>query len=505
MVRAIRGLPAAAISSGVTMQTSRALLTGLGALAALSAAPAQAETREWRLHEDHVLGASLDLTVTARTQAAAMIAADAARAEIDRLDLILSGWRDDSELAALNTSNERVVSPELFSVLQTAEAWRARTGGAFDARLGATTAARRAGLDGGIPAAESVVLDAATRTVRRPDGVTFDLDGVAKGYVIDRALAAARKASPEITGLMVDIGGDLRCWGLSGQPSGAWRIGVADACETADNAAPVVTLALNDAAVAYSGRGQRDVVIGGVPRNHILNPVDGAPATSPGACVIAASAVDADALATAFSVMDADSAIALADRTPGVEALIFTAAGGRRASAGWSTLVDTSDGPRARLIRVADGPAWPKGFEVAIGYEIPKISVGNYRSPYVAVWITDENKQLVRVVTLLGDNIKWVPDNYVFWRRYGRKAPEVASTARPTRAPGKYSLVWDGKDQAGKPVAQGRYTVHVEAVREHGGHSYVSGDLDIGAKPVATQAPGKDELGGVTLRYGKKK
>lgn len=487
------------------MQTSRALLTGAAALAALVAAPAaQAQVREWRLHDDHVLGTSLDLVVVARGQAAAMIAASAARAEIDRLDAILSGWRADSELTALNASEGGVVSPDLFAVISTAEAWRAKTNGAFDGRMGLQTAAWRSGVAADRAGTGGVELDRASRTVRKPADLAFDLDGVAKGYIVDRALDAARAASPDVTGLMVDIGGDLRCWGQAGQ-GGSWRIGVADACETADNAAPVVTLALAGGAVAYSGRGARDLMVDGVARSHILNPADGRPSeAAAAACVVAPTAADADALATAFSVMTADDAIALADRTPGVEALIFHAAGGRRASAGWTRLVDTRDGPQARLIRVADGPAWPKGFQVTINYEIPKIPVGNYRAPYVAVWVTDENKQLVRVITMLGDNAKWVPDNYVFWRRYGRKSPEVASVARPTRAPGKYSVVWDGKDQAGRPVPQGKYTVHVEAVREHGGHSYVSQDLNLGAAPVTLAAPAKDELGAIGLRYGKK-
>lgn len=490
------------------MLTSRALLAGLGALAvpmAATAAPAPAEARVWRLHDDHVLGTSFDLTVVARTQAGAMIAANAARTEIDRLDALLSGWRDDSELAALNASDSRVVSPELFAVLQRAEAWRAATDGAFDARIGATTAALRAGEGAPAPVATAAVaLDPATRTVTRPEGVRFDLDGVAKGYVIDRALDAARAASPDVSGLMVDIGGDLRCWGTA--PDGAWRIGVADACETADNAAPAAVLSLASGAVAFSGMGARDLIVDGEARSHIIDPSYGMPvADTVAVCVVAPKAVDADALATAFSVMKPADARALADRTPGVEALIFRADGGRVASAGWQSLVDTRSGPRAELIRIADGPAWPKGFEVQIGYEIPKIAAGNYREPYVAVWITDENKELVRVITMLGDNAKWIPDNYVFWRRYGRKTPGVESTARPTRAPGKYSLVWDGKDQAGKPVAQGKYTVHVEAVREHGGHSYVASELEIGTAAKAASVPGKDELGAISLRYGKKR
>jgi thiamine biosynthesis lipoprotein len=490
------------------MSISPTLVTGLAGLAAVVAVPAQAqaETPVWRLHDDHVLGTSLDLTVVADTRAGAMAAASAARAEIDRLDGVLSTWRDDSELSAINAGREATASPELFALLTRAEAWRDRTGGAFDARLGAASEAWRAGEAGDARLVKAgLTLDPATRGVTVPAGMKIDLDGFAKGHVIDRAMAAARAASPDVKGVMVDLGGDLRCWGAA--PGGeGWRIGVADACETADNAAPAAILTLKQGAVAFSGRGQRDLTVDGRAAGHLLDPATGRPVTATlAACVVAPSAAEADALSTAFSVMAPRQAMDMAHRMPGVEALIHAADGRQWTSSGWRTLADTRDGPQARLIRVQNGPAWPKGFEVAIGYEIPKIAVGNYRAPYLAVWITDENKQLVRVVTMLGDNAKWIPDNYVFWRRYGRKAPGVESTARPTRAPGKYSLVWDGKDQAGKPVAQGKYTIHVEAVREHGGHSYVSSDLDLRGAPLTAQVAGKDELGGVTLRYGKKK
>lgn len=490
------------------MSISPALLVGLAGLAPIAGVPVAGPEAlpVWRVHDDHVLGTSLDLTLVARTRAAALMALSAARAEIDRLDRICSIWRSDSELSALNAGDRHRASPELFSLLQRAEDWRIRTAGAFDARLGATTLAWRAGrpMDAALPGA-SLALDAGGSTVRRPPGLMVDLDGIAKGYVIDRAMAVARAASPDVAGVMVDLGGDLRCWGVSPVGSG-WRIGVADARDIADNAAPLAVLTLPQGAVAFSGRGARDHQVDGAPAGHHIDPATGRPAAGIlGACVVARTAEEADALSTAFAVMPPRRAMALADATPGVEALIQTADGRRWSSTGWRSLADTTAEARPGLVRIADGAAWPRGFEVTIGYEIPRISVGNYRAPYVAVWVTDENKQLVRVITMLGDEPKWIPDNYVFWRRYGRKTPGVESVARPTRAPGRYSLVWDGRDQAGLPVPQGRYTIHVEAVREHGGHSYLSTDLDLRAGPVAAAIAGKDELGGVQLRYGKKK
>jgi thiamine biosynthesis lipoprotein len=121
----------------------------------------------------------------------------------------------------------------------------------------------------------------------------------------------------------------------------------------------------------------------------------------------------------------------------------------------------------------------------------------------VAIWVTDEGNRLVRALTMLGDNLDYVGENYIWWRRYGRSRPQLVSAiTKPTRRPGRYSAVWDGRDDAGKPVPQGRYTLHIEAVRENGGHSYQSIPLDLGAAPLQAAAPAEDELGPAAVRYG---
>jgi thiamine biosynthesis lipoprotein len=101
-----------------------------------AAAPPSAQAPTWSFHLDHVLGTSFDMAVAAPSQAEAQFAFAAATTEIARLDRILSGWREDSELSALNRASAMQVSPELFAVVSACEGWRARTGGAFSARLG---------------------------------------------------------------------------------------------------------------------------------------------------------------------------------------------------------------------------------------------------------------------------------------------------------------------------------------------------------------------------------
>jgi thiamine biosynthesis lipoprotein len=482
-----------------------AALAGVAAMAA----PAHAEAQAWRFHADDVLGTSLDIVAVAADRASAWMAAESARREIDRLDAVLSGWRADSELAALNAAERMAVSPDLYRVLAACERWRETTGGAFDARLGRALALwREAETTGAVPdtaaltariGAAEARLDPASRTVVRPQPVVFAPEAYAKGYVVDAALAAARAASPNLAGLMVDIGGDLRCWGRGPSTEG-WVVGVADPAAPEDNASAPVLLRADGLAVATSGRSARDFRVGRSSHPHLL----GAHANT--ATVAGPTAADADALATALSTMEPEAGLALVDRLDGFEAQVVDEAGVARHSAGWSSLVMTEAGP-PRLVRTADaaigGPAWPARFVVAIDYELPAFRKARVYPPYVAIWVTDEDNRLVRAITMLGDKLDYVGENYIWWRRFGRARPQiVAAVSRPTKPAGKYRIVWDGKDDMGRPVGQGTYTLHLEATREDGLHSYQSIPLKLGAQPVQGAAGADDELGATAVRYG---
>lgn len=467
------------------------------AMGVLSVTPAAAQS--FRFHDDHVLGTSLDMIVVAAEESLAHLAADAARSTIARLDAVLSGWRGDSELSALNRATRAVTSPDLFRVIALGEQWRAETGGAFSLRLGAL-------LDGdgeaAVIEAAPVTLDEEARVIERPAAVTFAVDGVAKGYIVDRAMEAMR-AVPGLQGGMIDIGGDLRCWGRAPTASG-WRIGVAACDDAADNAAPATVLNLGDKAVATSGRGLRDTMI--------LEPSTGRRADGVTlATAVAGNAADADALASAFSVLRPEDSIALADRLPGVAAQIVASNGDVHVSRAWAEMASPApkadrSNKEAGLVRVAaNGTPWPAGFSLKIDYEIPVSSGGRRpRDPYVVVWITDDAGNLVRTLTYLATKRRYIDENYVFWQRYGASRQDlVESVTRPTRPPGRYTLAWDGRDDAGKPVGQGRYTINVEAAREHGGHSLQHIDLTLGAAGAAGEAAAQDEIGATRATYGK--
>src|SRR5207253_2113913 len=108
------------------------------------------------------------------------------------------------------------------------------------------------------------------------------------------------------------------------------------------------------------------------------------------------------------------------------------------------------------------GTSWGDEFELVVNFEINRPEgERRYRRPYVVVWVEDKDGLAVRTVSLsvsLGGAgpDQWLPDLKRWYRgdkaqSLGQKRNMVFTIARPTRPPGKYSVIWDGKDDHGKP------------------------------------------------------
>ncbi|CAD9197215.1 DUF2271 domain-containing protein [Acinetobacter bohemicus] len=472
----------------------------------------QIATQTHRFHRDHILGTSLDVVVQGVSKQEAKRAVDAIEKEISQLDQVLSTWRNDSEITALNNNKQANVSAELFEVIAACETWRDKTCGAFDARLGQLITlweqsqgvvkldeATRTQVLNQLQS-DSVKLDAEQRSIAIDSAVKFAPDAYAKGYIIDRALVAARQAVPSIEGLLVDIGGDIRVWGNAPQKEG-WKIGVQDAFVHNDNSAPQQVLNLNDQAIAFSGQGYRTLA----GQSHLIDPKTGMPLQQVEQCVVVGTCVaDADALATALAAMTPSEGLALIETLIGYEAKVTLTDGQVHQSSGWNSLVQMPQHAEMRTVAASQSSAkWPAGYQAVIDLTIPKMDVEKYRAPYVSVWVTDANKQIVRTLAVWGKDEKWINSNYVWWRRYGRQMPNLDAVAKPSRQPGQYKLAWDGKDETGKAVAAGKYLIHIETSREHGEHSYQTFDLDVKAKGSNQTLPAQKEIGAVKLNFQK--
>ena len=220
--------------------------------------------------------------------------------------------------------------------------------------------------------------------------------------------------------------------------------------------------------------------------------------------VVGTCAADADALATALAVMTPSEGLALIEALIGYEAKVTLTDGQMHQSSGWNSLVQMPQHAEMRTVAATQSLAkWPAGYQAVIDLTIPKMDVEKYRAPYVSVWVTDANKQIVRTLAVWGKDEKWINSNYVWWRRYGRQMPNLDAVAKPSRQPGQYKLAWDGKDETGKAVAAGKYLIHIETSREHGEHSYQTFNLDVKAKGSNQILPAQKEIGAVKLNFQK--
>jgi thiamine biosynthesis lipoprotein len=284
-----------------------------------------------------MMGTIVSITVFAPDQDPAARAIEAAFGEVARVEALTTRYGPGSEVSRLNAAADGAtavpVSVELLGIVRRALDVSRLSGGAFDVTVGPIVDLWAFGDEGALPPREAidaalplvdyrkVLVDTAAGTIVMPAGAAIDLDGIAKGYAVDRAVAVL--AEHGIASAIVDAGGDV---GLLGRPpSGdAWRVGVKH-----PRSDGLLGVSLDGGGVATSGDYQRYTVIGGERYHHLLDPATGYPARGVVSVTVAAeTAMEADALATAIFVMGAERGVLLAEELPGVEALIVTGDGG---------------------------------------------------------------------------------------------------------------------------------------------------------------------------------
>lgn len=478
-------------------------------------------TREqvYTYDRENVLGTSFEFKAIAATEQEADRAMTAALTEIDREAKILSSYDPSSEFSSwFRTVNQPVhVSRDFYEVLSLWDQWRRRTDGALDAAAAAViqvwkTAAseNREPSPGELAAAVAEVqkihwsLDPVTRTATHMDRVPLVLNSFTKSYIIGHAADAALAAS-KVSGVVVNIGGDLVVRGGWTEP-----VEVADPRSPAENADPISRVRIRNLAVATSGSYRRGVEIGGRHYSHIVDPRSGCTAEDIlSSTVVAPSPVVAGALATAFSVMNPEESERLAAEFPDVEYLIVERNGKRIASPGWQRL----ESPRVPLNLRAPSPVvfaadqtWNPAFELNITIQIALINEFRARPPYVAVWIEDAKRYPVRMIAVWYRKPRYLDDMRA-WSRQERVRSSTEGTELPssvtgaTRSAGTYTLKWNGKDNLGRYVPAGKYSVLIEAAREHGTYQLIRRELDFNGNPQQVHLPGNAEISSAALDY----
>ena len=294
--------------------------------------PPVAVTRDYM-----AMGSQLKVTLWTTDEARAIAAADRVAREFDRLESLLSIWKDGSDVVRLNAAAGRApveVSREMLEVLTAARRASEWTAGKFDITFGAltdiwkfdhdqdNTVPDAAAITARLPLVDyrAVQVDAAKRTafISRP-GARVHLGGVGKGYALDLAVTMLQREG--FRDFLLQAGGDMYAAGTNnGTP---WTLGIADPRGAHDAFAAVT---VRDATFSTSGDYERFFLKNGIRYHHLIDPGRGEPARgSRSVTIVADRALIADVLSTGVFIMGPVDGMALIEKMPNVEAVIVTA------------------------------------------------------------------------------------------------------------------------------------------------------------------------------------
>ena len=224
------------------------------------------------------------------------------------------------------------VSQETLDVVVMAQEISQQTQGAFDISVASLVRLWGFGPDyqqQQIPDADSVAkmleevgflnleVDRAASRLRKHSAISIDLSAIAKGFGVDQVADYLDGIGAE--SYMVEVGGEIRAKGL--KPGNApWRIAIespqvqqlGEQKEAQRKVQKIIDVV--DLAVATSGDYRNYFEKDGQRYSHTIDPKTGYPITHnlASVTVLSDSAARADALATAFSVMGAEQAMAFA-------------------------------------------------------------------------------------------------------------------------------------------------------------------------------------------------
>lgn len=459
----------------------------------LTAAP-MASATSTTAQVDGVLGTSFDITLYGTSEQKAHAVINSLLTHIEAQENVLSTWRRDSEISRLNRTHQLShASQSLLDVLALCHDWEAKSKQHFSCRMGTINKAWQLAVQTQETPDRIAMRRLARDIIKTPfpainansklttqTHIGYDVSAIAKGYILDDAISFIREELPTVTGIKINIGGDIVLWGekSSTQP---WQVAINDHKALSDNALGN-SLSVKQGAIAHSGIGERDFTIKRKQFSHILAPKEGWPIDFPhSVTVYAPDATTADAAATMLSNMDIAQGLEWVNQQPTVEALFQTANKQKYWSDNWQNLISSQQ---------TVSPT-----KLTIDYQIPRFSDSDYERPYLAIWLTDSDNNFIRQLLLLGRSNRWAQENKRWWRYVGRNNDTILDAiAKPTRRPGHYQVSWDGLDNNHQISQHDKLIVHIEASREHGGHDYQRTTIDLSTDDIK-RLNAKGELG----------
>ena len=273
----------------------------------------------------------------------ASVVADELQRLLDRVDGMMSTWRDDSEISRFNSAMSTdwfTVSHDTMRVLRRALEIAAESGGAFDVTVSPLVDLWGFGVAGRRPTPDEEQVAAAIGrvgwrklevraeppSVRKSEPeVTVNLSAIAKGYAVD--LLGVYLDSIAVAGYLVEVGGETRVQGARADGS-PWRIGIEEPLAGQRRVRQVLAVAGETRSIATSGDYRNRRSVGGRVVSHTIDPRTGRPVDHSLAAVtvVAEDCMTADALATTLMVLGPVEGLAYARRN-GVAALLLTRTG----------------------------------------------------------------------------------------------------------------------------------------------------------------------------------
>jgi len=283
-----------------------------------------------------LMGNAFEITVVSDDENSANAHIDAAIAEIQRIEKLLTTFNEESQTNLINQNagiKPVKVDWEIFNLIERSLRISRITDGYFDISYG--------GIDKSfwnfdkemkeLPNPElikehlklvnyqNIILDQENQTVLlKEKGMRIGFGGIGKGYAAEMAKQLLH--SRAVTSGIVNASGDLTTWGnqADGKP---WTVGIADP----DNSRqPFSYMNITDMAVATSGNYEKFVVINDKRYSHTINPKTGMPVSGvKSVTVFCPNAEIADAMATPVSIMGIDAALNMVNQINHLECIII--------------------------------------------------------------------------------------------------------------------------------------------------------------------------------------
>lgn len=266
--------------------------------------------------------------------------------EIERLSGLLSRFDESTAVASLNKEGYlKDIPPEVAEVAAKALTYHKMSGGNFDITVKPVVDLFKETVDKGrklppsdkdlshaltLVGSDKIRIDHGVIRFTKP-GMGITLDGIAKGFIVDKASEMLVKQGVE--NHLINAGGDIRTVGVKNEEK-PWTVAIQDP-QKKKNYPDMVKM--RDGAIATSGNYEiyfdREKMF-----HHIIDPKTGlSPELNSSVSVSAATTMEADALSTSVFVMNPREGTAFINGLPNCECLVISGQGIQSKSTGWKS------------------------------------------------------------------------------------------------------------------------------------------------------------------------